>query len=393
MGLEPTYLADRAPQLERFQRYLAGFPGLPRNVRLTGLRGVGKTVLLQQYARVAEAAGWIVVGRECNQHMQEEIGFGQALVEDCRQAVEQSSRALAFRQRSQEVARRALDLLGSFTISLAGVTLAVQPAAHRGRPPMLEKQLFTALELACQSASADRRPGVLFSWDEAHLLRDSTSMRQYPLGLFLAATARAQREGLPVMLVVCGLPTLTENLARAKSYSERMFQAEQLGALRPPEDLLAFVNPLERSGRDYDPGVARAVLQDTGAFPFHIQFFGALLWDAVEWPRRITKADLDRCRPAILESLDRSFFEARLARTSRAEQELLHAIAASGESAQHRDVLKLARLPNQSAQQLIARLRDKGLIYRPERGRLAFTVPLFSDYLQRTSRRASRVSV
>src|SRR5487761_94642 len=132
MGLEPTYLADRAPQLARFQRYLAGFPGLPRNVRVTGLRGVGKTVLLQRYGRLAEEAGWIVVGRECNEHLQEEAIFGQALVEDCRRAVEQRSRALAIRQRSQVVARQALDLLGSFTISLAGVTVAVQP---RTRPP------------------------------------------------------------------------------------------------------------------------------------------------------------------------------------------------------------------------------------------------------------------
>ena len=220
MGLEPTYLADRAPQLARFKHYLAGFPGLPRNVRVTGLRGVGKTVLLQQYGRLAEEAGWIVVGRECNEHLQEESIFGQALVEDCRRAVEQ-----------------------------------------------------------------------------------------------------------------------------------------------------------------------------TGAYAFHIQFVGALLWDAVEWPLRITKVDFDQHRPTILEALDGAFFEARLARTSGTERSLLRAMATSGESAQIHDVLKLTRLPNQTAQQLIARLRDKGLIYRPQRGRLAFTVPLFGDYMRRASRIASRGSV
>jgi hypothetical protein len=392
MGLEPTYLADRAPQLARFQRYLAGFPGLPRNVRVTGLRGVGKTVLLQRYGRLAEKAGWIVIGRECNEHLQEEAIFGQALVEDCRRAVEQSSRALAFKQRSHEVAQKALDLLGSFTISLAGVTVAVQPRSRPGRVPMLEEQLFTSLTLACESASAAGRPGVLFCWDEAHLLRDSGNHRQFPLGLFLAAFARAQREGLPVMLVLCGLPTLTDNLARAKSYSERMFQAEELDQLRPPEDLLAFTKPLELSGRKFDAQMARAVLQVTGAYAFHIQFVGALLWDAVEWPLRITKADFDQHRPTILEALDQAFFEARLARTSDTERSLLRAMAASGESAQIHDVLKLTRLPNQTAQQLIARLRDKGLIYRPQRGRLAFTVPLFGDYLRRVPSHVSRGS-
>ena len=389
MGLEPTYLADRAPQLARFKQYLAGFPGLPRNVRVTGLRGVGKTVLLQRYGRLAEEAGWIVIGRECNEHLQEEATFGQALVEDCRRAVEQSSRALAFKQRSQEVAQKALDLLGSFTISLAGVTVAVQPRSRPGRVPMLEEKLFTSLKLACESASAAGRPGVLLCWDEAHVLRDSATHRQFPLGLFLAAFARAQREGLPVMLVLCGLPTLTDNLARAKSYSERMFQAEELGQLRPPEDLLAFTRPLELSGRKFDAEMARAVLQVTGAYPFHIQFVGALLWDAVESPLRITKADFDQHRPTIMEALDHAFFEARLARTSSTERSVLRAMAASGESAQIHDVLKLTKLPNQTAQQLIARLRDKGLIYRPQRGRLAFTVPLFGDYLRRVSRHVS----
>jgi AAA ATPase domain len=385
MGLEPSYLADRAGQLDRFARYLGGFPGLPRNVRLTGLRGVGKTVLLHRYATVAETAGWLVVKRECSEHLQEEASFGQALVEDCRRAVEASSRGLALKHRSQAAVTKALSLLGSFTISLAGVTMAVRAPALRARPLLFEDQIFTALEVASNSAASAGKPGVLLCYDEAHLLRDTPGSRQFPLGLLLAALARAQREGLPVMLVVCGLPTLTDNLARAKSYSERMFQAEELGALSPPEDLLAFTRPVELAGRPYEPDLAAKVLVETGGYPFHIQFFGALLWDAVELPAGITLRDLAMHRSAILRALDHAFFDARLARTSRAERGLLAAVAASGESAQVQEVLKRAGLPNRSAQQMIARLRDKGLLYRPERGLLAFTVPLLGDYLRRST--------
>src|ERR1700687_5729709 len=127
MGLDPPYLADRAAQLHRFDKYLTGFPTFPRNVRLTGLRGVGKTVLLQHYAAAAEDRGWVVVRRECSEHLQDESTFALALVEDCRRAVEHSSRTGALRMRSSTAARRALDLLGSLTISLEGVTLAVKP--------------------------------------------------------------------------------------------------------------------------------------------------------------------------------------------------------------------------------------------------------------------------
>src|ERR1051326_8649358 len=99
----------------------APVPASPRNVRLTGLRGVGKAVLLQHYAAAAEAQGWVVVRRECSDHLRSESTFALALVADCRTAVEHSSRALALRQRSTTAARRALDLLGGVTVTLEGV--------------------------------------------------------------------------------------------------------------------------------------------------------------------------------------------------------------------------------------------------------------------------------
>jgi hypothetical protein len=91
MGLDPPYLADRTSQLRRFDQYLTGFPDFPRNIRLTGLRGVGKTVLLQHYADLAEERGWVVVRRECSEHLQDESTFALALVADCRRAVEHST--------------------------------------------------------------------------------------------------------------------------------------------------------------------------------------------------------------------------------------------------------------------------------------------------------------
>jgi len=384
MGLDPPYLADRNAQLARFDQYLTGFPVFPRNVRLTGLRGVGKTVLLQHYAALAEDRGWVVVRRECSEHLQAESTFALALVEDCRRAVERSSRTGALRVRSSTAARRALDLLGSLTISLEGVTLAVKPLTVAARQPgLIEDRLFQALELACEGAIEGRRPGVLLCYDEAHVLHDTPRRRDYPLGLFLASVAHAQREGQPVMLVACGLPTLTDNLARAKSYSERMFQAENLYALRPREATLAFARPLEAGGRGADDDVIAAVLKDTGGYPFHIQFFGALLWDAVPTPRTITLRDFQRQRPTILRALDHAFFDARLARTSSVERRVLRAIAAQGEGASIQFLLELLNLSNHGIQPLVARLEGKGLLYRPERGCVAFTVPLFGDYLRR----------
>lgn len=384
MGLDPPYLADRVEQLARFDEYLAGFPAFPRNIRLTGLRGVGKTVLLQHYAAAAEELGWIVVRRECTEHLQDESIFSLALVEDCRRAVEHASRALALRRKSRTAARRVLDLLGGLTVTLEGVTLAVKPPRFaQVEPGLVEDRLFRALELACDGAAEARRPGVLLCYDEAQVLRDTPRSRQFPLGLFLATIARAQRSGLPVMLVACGLPTLTDNLARAKSYSERMFQSELLDALQPPEDVLAFTRPIEAAGRAVEPSVVDAMRGDTGGYPFHIQYVGALLWEASSPSPTIVEADFARHRPTIMRALDGAFFDARLARTSRLERRVLHAVARDGESASLQSVIAHLRLPNTRLQPLVAGLEAKGLVYRPERGCLAFTVPLFGDYLRR----------
>jgi hypothetical protein len=386
MGLEPPYLADREEQLERFGRYLDGFPDFPRNVRLTGLRGVGKTVLLQHFAEAAHGRDWIVVRREWSEHLQDERVLALALVEDCRQAAEVVARGRRLRG-AISLAGQALDLLGGLTVSLDGITVGLRPAlGHSRQQVTLEDELFGALKITADSVSAAGRPGLLLCYDEAHVVRDSPRARQYPLGTLLAAIARAQRDQIPVMLVLSGLPSLTENLARAKSYSERMFQAEVLDALRPPEDGNAFIRPLAESRRPFDPKLAEFVLADTRGYPFHIQFYGALLWEAVPWPDAITVEHFRRLRPALLEALDHAFFDARFARCSRFERRLLAAIATDGEATDHRAVVQRLGVGHDLAKSAIGRLVSKGLIYRPERGRLAFSVPMFGDYIRRKVR-------
>jgi len=392
MGLEPPYLADRGSQLNRFARFLDGFPDLPRNVRLTGLRGVGKTVLLQHYAKAAEQQHWLVVRREWSEHLQEERMLALALVEDCRQAAE----VIARNKRIHQVvagAQEALDLLGSLTVSLAGIglTVALRPGSERLQQRVtLEDQLFAALKATVQAALLAGKSGLLLCYDEAHVVRDSLRMRQFPIATLLAVVARAQQERLPLMLVLCGLPTLTENLARAKSYSERMFQAEELAKLRPPEDLNAFSRPLTAAERDFESAIGDLVIADTSGYPFFIQFFGALLWDAAPWPTPITVDEYVRQRPSVLDALDRAFFDARLARTSPFERRLLDAVARDGEMTSMRALVTRLGVSNGAAQRTILSLADKGLVFRPERATIAFALPQFGEYLhRRLGRKAS----
>ena len=386
MGLDPPYLADREYQLRRFARFLEGFPEFPRNVRVTGLRGVGKTVLLQRYAIAAEEAGWIVARRELGENLRDESAFGLALVDDCRQALERVSRRAAVGRKASGAAHAALDLLGGISVSLASVGIGISlrtPSTAMSPRPILDDQLFAAIKATCRAATEAGRRGIVLCYDEAHVLRDSRFERRFPLSGLLSAVARAQLEQVPVMLVVCGLPPLTDNLALAKSYSERMFQAEVLNALTPPEDVNAFIQPLVASRRPFEPDLGELVRADTKGFPFHLQFFGALLWDSLPASEPISCAHFHALRPAIVEALDHAFFDARLARSSRTERQLLCAIAADGEQTSVRAVLMKFKGDRNLVNRLVARLIAKGLVYRPERNRLAFSVPMFGEYLRR----------
>jgi hypothetical protein len=192
---------------------------------------------------------------------------------------------------------------------------------------------------------------------------------------------------VPLLLVLCGLPNILENLADSKSYSERMFTVEHIGHLRTPEDRKALVGPADKHGRSYTTEAADAVLEDTQGYPYFIQLYGDAMWTGtspdVRW---MDKDDFDRLRPGILDDLDRGFFESRYLRASPRERDVLGAIAEDGESALVADVRQRMNLSNSDIQPRLAGLILKGLIYRPQRGRggsLAFTAPMFGAYLRR----------
>ena len=203
------------------------------------------------------------------------------------------------------------------------------------------------------------------------------------LSALLAAVAAAQQRSVPVMLVLGGLPPLVENLARSKSYSERMFIPERLGNLRPPEDRAALVDPAVRHGRRFEDEVVDAVMEDSGGYPFFIQLYGDGLWNGSNGPT-ITMRDFRRLRPRILALLDEGFFESRYQRAGAVERRVLHAIAdQGGESATVEMVQIRTGWSNSELQPRLAALVAKGLVYRPSRGRIAFTAPMFGAFLRR----------
>jgi hypothetical protein len=186
------------------------------------------------------------------------------------------------------------------------------------------------------------------------------------------------------MLILCGLPPILEHLVQAKSYSERMFTPERLSNLRGEEARAALVDPALTLGRDLDEMAVQAVLEETEGYPYFVQLYGDRLWKGSE-EALISHAEFVRLRPSILRDLDDLFFEGRYQRATPRERAVLHAIASFGaESATTRQIGLGASLKNNEIQPVLANLIDKGLVYRPGRGVIAFTAPMFGAFLRRT---------
>ena len=379
-GLEPPYLGDRQAQLDRFRSFLQD-PRHPRNLVVTGLRGVGKTVLLNHYSHLAESAGWLAVEREFSEADADPALFARTLLDDLARLTRRLSRSRRLGGAATAAAEGVVSFLGTLSVSYGEVTVGITPRGIQSEiSGRLDDDLREALLRVGQLCARTEHPGFVLRYDEFQVIREKRG--RLTLSALLAAVAGAQQREVPVMLVLCGLAPLLENLSRSKSYSERMFSIEELGNLRPPEDRAALVDPAARAGRRFEDDAVDFVLADSAGYPFFLQVYGDALWLGARG-EVITLADFRRLRPAILNGLDRGFFEARYLRASRNERALLLRIAEEGESATGEHLQRRSGLRNNQLQPLLRSLLDKGLVYRPQRGTVAFTAPLFGDYLRR----------
>ena len=329
----------------------------------------------------AEALGWIVVDREFSEPDAEPHAFANAVLTDVNRALRRLSLSARLKDRAGQMLQSTIDVVGALTVSYGEFKVSVDTRRRRGEPVRrLDDDLREALTHICELCMKSEYRGLVLRYDEFHVIRERAGAPT--LSALLSATSAIQQHSLPLMLMLCGLPPVVDNLSRSKSYSERMFLTQELGNLRPPEDKAALVDPVVRLGRRYADDVVEAVMQDSGGYPFFIQVYGDALWSG-STGETITMADLRRLRPRILATLDAGFFRARYVRASPHERLLMGNIASFGESATIEQLQQASGKRNNEIQPTISALIQKGLIYRPERARVAFTAPMFGAFLSR----------
>lgn len=376
-GAAPPVLVGRDDQLQTFDllldRLLNGYT--EQSMIITGLRGVGKTVLLSEFRRRAEAKDWAVVEAEISKHNDSE--FRRVLARESRRALF----AIAPSAKWKDAARRAAGAIRSFSISIAPdgtITggLDVPPLEGTADSGMLDADVVD-LMLSLGDAALDHGTGVLYLLDEIQFL----TTRQ--LEALIAAIHRAVQRALPITLVAAGLPQIPELAGEAKSYSERLFKFPAIGKLSHPEAAKALEEPALQKGASYEPRALDFIIAYTEGYPYFIQEYGKAVWDLSGGPA-ITVEDARTAQGIVEDKLDSSFFKVRFDRTTDLESAYLRAMAELGSEPQAAgDVASRLNRTSQQVGPTRARLIDKGLLYTPSYGYAGFTVPQFDRFLKR----------
>lgn len=382
VGTRPLHLAGRDLPMRRFRAMLRAAPEQPANMRLTGLRGVGKTVLLREFQEVADEVQWASAFLELQPGHNTDDSIVTALTASLKAAREQLSRMERLRTAVGQAARHA----GTLGFAWGDFVVTYQPFSDTGRED-LARALFDAVEMAVQKG----REGFALLLDEAQVVRDEHTRRsgEHPLSLLISTVVALQKAELPLGLVLCGLPTLTGNLLRARSYTERMFRGEEIGSLEPDEAREAFIQPLVEGAEGtvmVDDDLVNTVIDEVEGYPYFIQLWGAELWDSAYDAEvtNLTSALLDAARPYIYKRLDLDFYEPRVATLTPAEQDVLLASADCDYPP-----LVVSRLNEAISKTpanvnvLLGRLVENGVLYRIRKGQYEYTAPKFRDFLLR----------
>jgi hypothetical protein len=374
-GTMPPYLAGRDGDVDRFDTLLArleaGEQG--RSLVYSGLRGVGKTVLLLELEKVAAGRGWDSTGVV-------EIGATTDFRTSVSRMTHRLLRGLSRKHAIRDRVVRALGVLKAFNVTApGGFQLNLDVAAARGSADSgdIEEDLTELLVEVGEAARAGGK-GVVYLVDEMQ------NLEPVALGALCMAFHKLAQRQLPVALVGAGLPPLPGQLRAAKPYAERLFEYFPLGALPDAAARSALVLPATRRGVEFEDGAVELILAAADGYPYFIQEYGRVVWEEAG-SSPITAAAVEDALPVAQEILDEEFFDNRVEQATNEERRYMAAIADLGDGPQGTaEVTGRAgykrRASSGKARQALIR---KGLIYVPKTGTVDFTVPHFADFMRR----------
>jgi len=373
-GTPPPELTGRDKILDDVEvalaRVIAGRPS--QGMFLTGLRGVGKTVLLNEFLQIAENEGYVADFIEAPEN--------RALAELLAPSLRQALLKISVLEKAKDVVSRALGVLKSFTLSMkvGEVEVALNNKAIIGIADSgdLERDL-PDLFLAAGDAAKANGTGIALLIDEIQYLS------QADLAALIVATHRVAQKNLPIIVIGAGLPLLPALSGDAKSYAERLFTYPIVGALEARDARRAIAEPARELSVEYTEDALEEIVRTTAGYPYFVQAWGSVVWDlAPQSP--ITLDDVKSASAEATRKLDESFFRVRLDRVTDSEKRYLRAMAELGSGPyKTADIAAFFKKKGASFGPVRDSLIKKGMIYSPRYGEIDFTVPLFDQFMKR----------
>lgn len=373
-GAPPPALVGRDGILEAFsvalRRSKAGRS--QKSILPTGLRGVGKTVLLNHFVEDARRLGFSVAQMEAS----DSESFLSSLAAEARSALYQ----LNPRSRMQGLISKALGVLKSFTLTFGiadlSVELGVDAERGLGDSGILSNDL-SALFVAVAQAARDEQSAVLIAIDEVQYLNGEQ------FAAIIMSIHRVNQLSLPLLLAGTGLPQLPALAGTAKSYAERLFDFPIVGPLSRDEAFEAVRDPAEREDVKIEERALARLFDVTQGYPYFIQEWAYGVWNLAK-KSPILYQEVIAAEPGVVARLDESFFRVRFDRLTPREKTYLRAMAELGPGP-HRsgDIATVLGVRVESTSPLRSGLIRKGMIYSPQHGDTAFTVPLFDEFMRR----------
>lgn len=376
-GRPPPELAGRDALLEdasvALQRTAQGRAG--RSHILYGLRGTGKTVLLNTIRKEAHAHDYLTTFIEAP----EGKGLLTLLYPEIREVLRQFSLYENAKAHAHAAARALASMVKAWKVSVGDVTLSVEPETGVADSGSLERDLSALFLRVGQAAQAAGRAWALFIDEVQYLSKED-------LGALIVAVHRANQEDLPIIFFGVGLPQVAGIMGNTKSYAERLFLFVQVDHLDKAAAFDAIRLPVEKEGESITDAGLEAIFAHTQGYPYFLQEWGFHAWKVAQ-ASPIDVPDIDAATQAAIHRLDESFFRVRLDRLTLTEKAYVQAMAGLPEGPPYRSKDVAAALGKTVNQ--ISSARDgiikKGMAYSPAHGDIAFTVPMFAAYLTRAT--------
>lgn len=345
-----------------------------KSMLLVGLRGVGKTVLLNEIERLTAAAGYHTITLEAH----EDKPLAALLVPHLRRVLFELDRMKGLSNKVKRGLGVLKSFIGGIKFKVAEVEFGLDIEPERGTADSGDLEVdLSNLFIAVAEAAQDRGTALAILIDEIQYFSSKE------LSALIMGMHKMQQRQLPLVLIGAGLPILTRLAGESKSYAERLFEFPAIGPLSEADATKALRDPVVRAGVDFASDAIKEIFRLTQGYPYFIQEWGYQSWNHAE-ATPISLATVKRATKFVMQRLDENFFRVRFDRLTPREKEYLRAMAHLGSGPQRSgDIAEVLGVKMNSLGPTRGNLINKGMIYSPAYGDMAFTVPLFDEFMRR----------